>query len=60
MNRFYKFMGGRSTCFAMMIFWATVFLAMKGKLIGEVVALMTIVQALVTYRSIKQDNIPNG
>ena len=39
----------------MMVFWATVVLAMKGKLVGEVVALMTIVQALVTYRSIKQD-----
>ncbi len=57
MNKVYRWFGGKATFFAMMVFWAAIILAMRGKLTAEVVALMTIVQALVTYRSIRQDNV---
>ena len=57
MTRVYNWFGGKATFFAMMVFWATVFLAMKGKLTPEVTALMAIVQGLVVYRSVKQDHV---
>ena len=56
MIKIYNFFGGRATYFAIKIFWAAVLLAAFGKLTTEVVAMMGIVQALVVYRSIKQDN----
>ncbi len=58
MTRIYNWFGGKSAYFANKIFWAAVVLAAFGKLTAEVVGLMTIVQALVTYRSIKQDEAP--
>ena len=60
MMKVYDWFGGKSTYFANKIFWAAVVLALLGKLTTEVVGLMAIVQALVTYRSVKQDEADNA
>lgn len=56
MNLIYRFLGGRSTFFALVFTTSGVVLAFQGKLTGVFVALVGAIQALVFAHSAKEDH----